>query len=301
MPSLPTFKGAVPIAAITFKNLSHYWVSEHPDIITGNEQWGIVENELRPIIHADCEIKLTRERVSLSDVKETLKGQADLEISVKDELDTRLHDFGETFWKHISENHDETRRKLLEGDLTIKKVEYSDRYLYNPLSLGLVHSVIKGIRDLVGDDRWNDTSVKIHTANKSNNLRPGNLIFHDWMDSEDRDTVFKHLFQKFNLNLDLNVRDRRNLKHARAFEIAFEDDSLLTIRLDQGVGYWRVKNPRYSNRRSTVENTAFEFKSVKMGERGLEEEASQILEKNPVVQGNDYPTQLFVKWRNNKD
>jgi hypothetical protein len=78
------------------------------------------------------------------------------------------------------------------------------------------------------------------------------------------------------------VQDRRNLEHARAFVITLENDSILTIRLDQGVGYWRVENPRYSNRRSTRENTTFEFKSVNQGEAGLEKEALQILDKNPV-------------------
>jgi DEAD/DEAH box helicase domain-containing protein len=150
---------------------------------------------------------------------------------------------------------------------------------------------------LVGTDRWNEVPILIHTANKSDNLRPGNLIFYDWMDSKDRDIVFEHLFQKSNLNLDLNVQDRRNLEHARAFVITLENGSILTIRLDQGVGYWRVENPRYSNRRSTRENITFEFKSVNQGEAGLEKEALQILDKNPALVGNNYSTQIFIKYR----
>lgn len=299
--SLPTFKGAIPIAAIKSSNNSHYWVSEHPNIIAGNENWGIVKDENRPIVHADCEVKLTREQVSLSEIKESLKGQADLEISVQDELNTRLHEFGEKFWMHIAKNHEETRTKLFEGQISIKKVEYSDRYLYNPLSLGLVHSVIEGLRNMVGTDRWNEASVKIHTANKSNNLRPGNLIFHDWMDSADRDTVFEYLFQKSNLNLDLKVKGRRNLGHGRIFKITLENNAVLSVRLDQGVGYWRVKNPRYSNRRTTRENTTFKFKSVNQGEAGLEQEALQILDKNPVLVGNNYPTQIFIKHRSSNN
>lgn len=297
MSLLPSFKGALPVAAVNFNGHSHYWVSEHPNIITGNEYWGIIEDEYKPIIHADCEMKLTRDRVLLSEVKESLKGQADLEISVQDEMNSRLHEFGEKFWNHIAENHEETRTKLIENQISIKKVEYSDRYLYNPLSLGLVHSVVYGLKKMVGTDTWSEAAVEIHTANKSNNLRPGNLIFHDWMDSADRDVVFEYLFQKSNLKLNLNVQDRRNLEHARAFKITFQNDSVLTIRLDQGVGYWRVENPRHSNRRTTRENTTFEFKSVKQGEAGLEQEASQILDKNPVLVGNNYPTQIFVKWR----
>jgi len=297
--SLPSFKGALPIASINSNSRSHYWASEHPDIIVGNEKWGIVEEEYSPVVHADCEKELTREQVLLSEIKESLKGQADLEISIQDELNTRLHDFGEKFWLNITKYHDEAKANLLNSELSIQKVEYSDRYLYNPLSLGLVHSVINGLRNLVGASRWNVGAIQINTANKSNNLRPGNLIFHDWMDSKDRDVVFEYLFQKSNLPLDLNVQDRRNLEHARSFKITFENDLVLTVRLDQGVGYWRVKNPRYSNRRSTRKNTTFEFKSITMGEAGLEREASQILDKNPVLIGNSYPTQIFVKLRFN--
>jgi len=295
--SLPTFKDALPIAAIKSSNNSHYWVSEHPKIIEGNEGWGIIDDEKSPIVHADCEVKLTRNQVSLSEIKESLKGQADLEISIQDELNTRLHDFGERFWEFIAEQHDESKSNLFNSQLFIKRVEYSDRYLYNPLSLGLVHSVIDGLRKLIGDNRWGNASVQINTANNSNNMRPGNLIFHDWMESNDRDAVFEYLFQKSNLKLDLNVQDRRYLEHGRAFKVIFDNISSLTIRLDQGVGYWRVENPRYSNRRTTRENTTFEFKSVNMGETGLEQEASQIIDKNPLLVGNNYPTQIFIKYR----
>ena len=299
--SFPTFKSALPIAAINSSNFLHYWVGEHPNIIAGNENWGIVKDENKPIVHADCEVKLTREQVSLSEIKESLKGQADLEISIQDELNTRLHQFGEKFWMHITKYHDEIKTNLLNSNLTIKKIEYSDRYLYNPLALGLVHSIIHGLRNIVGSDRWNETSVQIHTAYKTENPRPGNLIFHDWMDSRDRDTVFEYLFQKSNLNLDLKVKDRRNLGHGRIFKITLENSAVLTVRLDQGVGYWRVKNHRYSNRRTTRENTTFEFKSVNQGEVGLKQEALQILDKNPALVSSSYPTQVFIKYRSSNN
>lgn len=128
--SLPTFKGALPIAAIKSSNNSHYWVSEHPNIIEGNEGWGMVDDEKRPIVHADCEVKLIRDQVSLSEIKESLKGQADLELTIQHEFDdTRLHEFGEKFWKFVADRHDETKANLLNSQLSIKKVEYSDRYL----------------------------------------------------------------------------------------------------------------------------------------------------------------------------
>jgi len=295
---IPFFNKAISVAAIQTPKGAHYWVSESPGINSATGNWGIISDENLPLVHAQAQFELQKKKIRVETIRDSLKGEADIELDISNEIDGKLHDFGERFWAFLADKHEVVKKTLIDSSLELKHVGYNDRYLFNPLSLGLVHSLIEGLRQLVGNARWlEDLPVSINTTQGSGNTRHGNLIFHDWIDTSNRDQVMKILFDKTIFNLSLNVEDRRTLPHGRSLTLSFVDNSELTIRLDQGVGYWKVKKPGYSATRSQREQSTFEFKSINSGQSGLQQEADQILDKNPTIIGSYHPTQVFIKLR----
>lgn len=296
--SFPDFKKANIVASIEFEAGCHYWVSESNGVNYFNENWGDIFDEFKPLVHSDSQTLIEKTLISKSEMRKKLKGKADVELTIRDELNSKLHSFGSSFWDLIINNHNDAKEYLSNSDKTIRNVEYNDRYLFNPLSLGLVYSTINGLRNKVNSKTWGENvKIVINTTSNKEYVNPGNLIFHDWINSKDRDAVFHGLFERSNLKLDLKIFDRRNLPHGRFITINFEDRTQLTVRLDQGFGYWKVEKPRYSSSRSMREQSTFEFRSINSNESGIQSEIDQIINKNPNIVADYNPTQLFIKLR----
>jgi len=261
--------------------------------LTPNETWGTSD---RPIINGKLQGSAPKyEEVYTEDIRPIIENSSDKEIVIHHDLDSNLKAFGKQFWQLVVDKHPNSHNLLIESSLDIENVKYRDRYLFNPLSVGLTLDLVKALKLQVGNDRWKVDEVSIVTSSKRyDNSRPGNKIYSDWVDCDDRDYVLEKVFDKVGIGADLTIPNRRSIQHSRVFEIEFSNNKVLSVRLDQGVGYWRVARSRRSSR---IRKDEFEFSYVDSGEAGLDQEAEQVIQANPKIKGSQTPTEIFVKVR----
>jgi len=68
-------------------------------------------------------------------------------------------------------------------------------------------------------------------------------LYHDWRDATDRRQVFEKVFDALG-QFTLYEKVHTQMPHARELRLTWTDGIVWTLRLDQGVGYWRVCNHR---------------------------------------------------------
>lgn len=292
----PVVNNALIIAAIKTKNETIVWATRDERALEPNEQWGISEMDKYPIIKGSLsKFILDASAIKKDELQNKIKGKSDVEIQIHHEMNGPLIEFGDRFWEKIIGEHNGAKKMLLSANSKLSEIKYNDRYLHNPLSAALLLSLFKGLKKVVGKSRWDGTSISINTTHKNqDSTRYGNMIYNDWVDPKDRDLVLHETFRKEELKLNLNIEPKYQLHHGRVFEITFEDNSVLSVRLDQGVGYWRVEKPRYSN---NLNGAFFDFSHSNTQDE-IEREAEQIVNANPKIIGQNTPTEIFVKYRN---
>jgi len=292
-PELPKKGGGNIIAVVHKKDIKTAWATNSKDILSPNETWGHSENA---IINGFIDNTFDGyDSVSAGEMRPVIENKSDREIVVHHDLDGNLKAFGDQFWQLVEEEHRQSAQLFGAKDIKVVSVKYRDRYLFNPLSVALTLELLKGLRSIFGMNRWQANEVSIITSSKRyDNSRPGNKIYSDWVDCEDRDYVLKKAFKMSNFEVDLLIPDRRSIQHSRALQVEFSNSSELTVRLDQGVGYWRVSRSRRS---SSIRKDEFEFSYANSGQAGLDQEAKQVIEANPKIKGSQTPTELFVKVR----
>ena len=215
----------------------------------------------------------------------------DMEIVIHREIDGELKGFGGRFWESILAKHTGVSQLIQNENLMIVSAEYTDRYLFAPLSIALLIEVISGLKNLVGEGRWNFPELLINTTQvrRFNENKFINLVYSDWQDTNERNDVAKLAFKSVGFKTKIEGKDNINVKHSRTLEIEFSNRKKLTIRLDQGVGYWRNNTGTPFARRF---NNAFNFH-----ESDMEIQAKRVANMNILVEASPAPTEIFVKIR----
>jgi DEAD/DEAH box helicase domain-containing protein len=162
-----------------------------------------------------------------------------IEVRITRELDGPSATFGERAWALLEQRFPILVERL-NGSMPLVDIRYTDRYLRSPFNLLLLHSLFSGLACYSGG-LVSTTSIHVDTALLERfNTDPPRLINHDWQDGEDRrniaDLWFKESYPVFHWR-ESAIRD---LPHARELELIWADGLGVCVRLDQGVGYWRV-------------------------------------------------------------
>jgi hypothetical protein len=76
-----------------------------------------------------------------------------------------------------------------------------------------------------------------------NDTQEPRWLYHDWRDATDRQQVFKKVFETLG-QFVFDEKRQEHLPHARELRLTWTDGKTWTLRLDQGVGYWRAYNAR---------------------------------------------------------
>lgn len=215
----------------------------------------------------------------------------DIELDIHHELDGELQGFGMRFWQHLAEHHPATQARLHTESDEVIHVRYRDRYLFTPLSIALLLELVAGLKQQVGQARWNVSNVEVCTTNRrpSGTTLTGNKVWSDWEDNQMRDDALYASFAYAGIRTRLLVGDTTDTGHARSLEIEWGSGAKLFVRLDQGVSYWRTG---VSNLR---ELTFFSFQRVP-----IEAQAERIAELKLTIEGGQLPTQIFIKARDGK-
>ncbi len=212
----------------------------------------------------------------------------DREVMIHHEIDGPVAGFGLRFWRKIIAEHSATYELLANLSISVVRLSYSDRYLLSPISVSLLAEIIKGLKTSVGPGQWDINSFVIRTTRNMNDdggWNP-NRLWSNWPDSNVRDEVMRSMFRGLDATATIDVFDRNMMEHGRILEVELADGRQLTVRLDQGVGYWQI--PRSTSRQLGY----FNFYNADIGQQ-----ASSLQSLAVRVEGQTMPTQVFVKVR----
>jgi len=163
-------------------------------------------------------------------------------LAIVAELDGPLRQFGKRAWELVASAVPNLRKKIADKS-PLTAMHYCDRYLRSPLSFLLLNEVLVAGLALVDSANTADVTVETSTL-AGNDIQEPKFLHHNWRDSEDRRYVFNSVF-KATGSASLVEKFNGELPHARALHLAWKDGTNTTIRLDQGIGYWRsAKGPK---------------------------------------------------------
>lgn len=217
------------------------------------------------------------QRLDPMDLRPTLPGF--VAMSITQELDGPLVDFGERAWSYL-ETHVLPLSDCLNGDRSLQSVRYVDRYLRNPLAILLLHSFLQGLERYSGGLRTETRlSIETSTLDRFGTESP-RLLFHDWRDAEDRRQLVQLWLGASWPAFQWNEMPTRDLPHARELILRWDDNAVWSVRLDQGLGYWRP---------SRHIRPEFPF------EADVARQIAKLRSKNPVIEAisPDYPTYWY--------
>lgn len=287
----PLVKGVNVLSEVVIGDSLIGWATEDTNCILPNESWGISTSYYIRGNGSNSSKELLDVLPLEIRPKKTIQG--DMEINLHHEIDGELKDFGNLFWENIQSKCIGVSNLIQDDNLDIVSIEYNDRYLFSPLSIALLIKMISGLKYLVGEDRWGNIELSIKTTQKLiqrvGEIRSYTAAYTDWQDSDDRNAVAAMSFNLVGINAKVVVSDNFNLQHSRALKVEFSNGKVLTVRLDQGVTYWRIFTGSQHARRFT---TSFDFQ-----DKALENQAKKVADMNLMIEGGTTPTEVFVKVR----
>ena len=204
-------------------------------------------------------------------------------LSIKKELNGGIEGFGSRFWTHVLGQcgalENEFKRQ---GALT--RVSYCDRYIATPWALVLLREILL---ELVRFGRADPgTMLKVLTKDLGNRYRagrPGGYVADSFLDEAARIGLFETAFEAGRGSLCWSGRiefETGSAPHFRELALEWKDGTAWSLRLDQGVGYWRC--------RPSAEfpfNTTAEEQLPRMNE---------IVKRHRVVSQGNFPTYIYV-------
>lgn len=283
----PVGNGGHVIAEVLGNHQGVVWAFGDETSITFGPKWGMSS---LPLVRAyvSSSHELEGQLIGSEVLRPAAIDTGDKELSIHHELDGTLHNFGQRFWSLVGSEHMASQRLLADSQASVTHFRYSDRYLFTPLAAALLVELVEGVRSIVGSKRWLSPKLEIFTTNQrsfgENYARQ--TVWADWSDLAIRDQAVVYAFSHNEIDASLHGVDKVATKHGRLLEIDFDSGSRLSLRLDQGVSYWRAYSGR--GQRATC-HFDFDLDSVEQGRR--------IAQLQVQVEGGGWPTEIFVKVR----
>jgi len=285
---LPQAAGGFILAEVSHGSSSVAWATTDSESIVPNEDWG-ASNSPWVIGTLASGSGTATTKIESAEIRPQVVAAGDREIVLHHEVDGPLQGFGTRLWKVIADEHHGTLTQLENSVTDVVEISYSDRYLFTPLSVALLVDLVSRLKERVGQARWDDPVLTITTTavRSGGESRAFNRVFADWPDLRVRDAVARGAFEYLGMRTTVLVPNRFEVQHGRVLEVRFSDGKTLTVRLDQGVSYWRV--PASSGARRFP--VAFDFT------RAEQEQVQAVVDMSIDVEGGALPTELFVKLR----
>lgn len=289
--TIPSNFGAVVLAEVIQPSFSVAWASSDQFALVPNAQWGEPRSPLiRGILGKGTGINSNNVEAAL--IRPSVADEGDREVVVHHEVDGPLQGFGARFWQVISREHKGAAHLLGESTSDVVDIRYSDRYLFTPLSVALLVDLIGRLKEIVGQERWANPAVHVTTTSvrSGGENRSFNTVFSDWPDMTTRDAVVTGAFEYLGLPCTLEAPHKFSVQHGRILEVRFSDGKVMTVRMDQGISYWRAAT--ISNARKVV--TWFDFTKA-----DTDDQVRSVVEMALPIEGGALPTELFIKVRSN--
>lgn len=154
-------------------------------------------------------------------------------VHVTRQLDGPVEGFGKRFWKLVGQAGPAIQEKLA-GDVKLRSVAYSDRYVKSPLVGRLVAEVLGALRGYRGGAS-EETTLYVVTTEAQSDRFPRHLA-HDWPEASQQRETLSELLGKIGATVHVEA-NRRGTLHHRAIELEWDDETFVEIILDQGLGF----------------------------------------------------------------
>ncbi|MBY0336618.1 MAG: DEAD/DEAH box helicase [Acetobacteraceae bacterium] len=159
--------------------------------------------------------------------------QTTIRQTIARELDGPLRSFGTRFWS-LLRGSPAVDAWLSAGP--VSSAAYADRYLFSPLVVGLLYSVLASKQGPLAAG----ATVEVTTMGERDGARYGlpHRLQDDWSAPAVRDSVLDGLLRADGLVARITALDRRSTQHARRLCLTRADGARLTLLLDHGFGHW---------------------------------------------------------------
>ena len=249
--------------------------------------WGVTDGPL--IMVADAvSSSLNGTTLDATTIRPRPTDNGDRETQIHHELNGELQGFGTRFWTYLADQHAATKTLLANQSDDVAALVYRDRYLFTPLSVALLAEVVCGLRQIIGQGRWAAPAVQVVTTNRrsAGENASRKTLWSDWQDMSVRDQVLAATFHYQGIDAVVQLADNASTGHGRLLEIKWSSGKTLTVRLDQGVSYWRSA---HSNTRQDND--------LNLNNETIESQAKHLAELAIDIEGSMLPTQIFLKIR----
>ena len=218
------------------------WAASHAEAIAPTPRWGSGEGGTQFVcVHSDHPLPpipttwLRKTATELRSAPGTL-----FPIAITNELNGSSRQFGQRAWQRVLDAVPQLQKQLV-GNQPLAAVHYSDRYLRSPLTVLLIRELIGALADYPGGLVANTRVAITTSALQRNDTQEPRWLYHDWRDATDRRQVFEQLFDALGQFI-FYEKMHPQMPHARELRLTWADGMVWTLRLDQGVGYWRACN-----------------------------------------------------------
>ncbi len=223
------------------------WATRDLNSLNPNDKWGISETNIFVRTSAQNALPITSEDESTYLKK--LLVQSNLQyFEIGSELNGKLNNFGQRLVNEVTRR---TKFDLAMKSDQIVDICYSDRYLGSPLSVMLLFSFLKAIKNK-NQHAWTVPNLIVKTSPiESPHMRSSFQVHHNWSSDNDRKNVIDSSATILKMTSQVNIFQKQNLEHGRVLSISMQSGEVFKIRLDQGFGFWKSKG--------TGRSVSFEF------------------------------------------
>lgn len=220
------------IASIETNGTMIHWGTSGSINLRPGVSWSVSEDA--PIVSGIGEFKLEFSEFDSGPL--IAPENSDAVIEIVTELDGAWSDFGLKFRRAI-ESHSSSIKEFLANP--VRTVQYSDRYLYSPLSVRLAANLINAFAE-------HNSTVSVATLSHRRNSRSQSpkKLHQDWIDLKVRNQILTRVLRA-NCSNSV-VETNQQIPHRRSLTIS-TDQGIMTIYFDQGVGAWRSSDQSFNH------------------------------------------------------
>jgi DEAD/DEAH box helicase domain-containing protein len=212
-----------------------------------DEEWGSTGNKM--LIKSEVDFNLLGVEINRNELIPTPVANS-IQISLIQELNTTVSNFGNAFWQLVSRQLSENGHQIVDfGSLV--SVDYKDRYLHTPWTVMLLTNILNSIPYTKSDNLC--VTISTDKSNNLDNQLQRNLTKNWYMgENEDKVDLMKELLSDF-FNVYVSLANHKSeLPHSRELKLKFQNEKEIKVRLDQGIGYWKPNRFPYFPFEETV-------------------------------------------------
>ena len=225
-------------AQVETNSLVTTWAGSNQQYLLPNTSW--CERDAKTMyVKGGYPPLIAKRKYSYSEI---IPANGDTEIEIFDQINGSIIGFGKRFWSQLISQNTKLSEVLNNQSHALELVEYSDRYLRNPLMIALLIETINELKQYPsGEVATISVAISTVSSNKLD-MRPPLNCWDDWKEEKTRNQVLENAIRYCGLEPKIEVQlggANSTIMHGRVLKLCFTSGAIVSIRLDQGFAYWR--------------------------------------------------------------